>query len=476
MTWTAGQQIHHRYELRRRLGDRPGHQVWLATDQQQQRAVVIKILAFAGQIQWDDVKLFEREIDILKQLNHPQIPAFLDTFTLEAPVFQWCLVEGYIHAPSLQAFLNRHKQFADHQIWEIAIQILQILEIIHASSPPILHRDIKPSNILIDAQKKVYLIDFGSAQRGRQGGSGDPPTQVGSYGYTPLEQFSGQSCPASDLYGLGTTLIHLLSGQPPTAWMGADFRIQVPAALPLSAPLLRWLRGMTAIQVSDRYPTAHQAHMALQQALSNSVPASSSSWSAAPDASTLSSPGSPRSANADLDRQPELQIIATDLDLKVEVPSRWSAQSVSRHDLGLLTLLALLPVVGLPLSLIGLQAGPGAGILGSLGLNLLVLLGSCVPGLLLGNSMVQNLIRTSLRGTLEGLGVEWHLGPWLIRRWQWPWSTIKAVQAVPQTRHRVQLMAIDVNLQSTPLAPTLSAKDGDSICQAIEQWRLRQGR
>jgi serine/threonine protein kinase len=166
-TWSNGALIHSRYRLIRRLdqrrgeGPRPGHQVWLAEvvaegSVSSPSSVVLKTLAFGGDIQWDEIKLFEREIQVLKTMDHPNLPRLIDAFSLEKPVFTLCLVEDYIPGPSLQTFLDRQHPFTPGQVWAIAEQVLEVLSFLHAHHPPIVHRDIKPSNLLFTAKNGSF--------------------------------------------------------------------------------------------------------------------------------------------------------------------------------------------------------------------------------------------------------------------------------------------------------------------------------
>ena len=94
---------------------------------------------------------------------------------------------------------------------------------LHQLKPQILHRDIKPSNIILGENKQVYLIYFGSVQD-KSVVEGASFTVVGTYGYTPIVQFGGRTIPASDLYALGATLIHLLTGVPPANLPQKNYR------------------------------------------------------------------------------------------------------------------------------------------------------------------------------------------------------------------------------------------------------------
>jgi serine/threonine protein kinase len=241
-----------RYQLQRSLGRNAGRQTWLAFDQKIKCQVVVKLLTFSDQVEWDHVRLFEREATILKHLNHPQIPRYIDSFCLGDRLRWGGLVQTYIPSPSLKQLLEQGRRFEAVEVREIAKQILDLLGYLHGLSPPVLHRDIKPSNLLIDEQGTVFLVDFGAVQDG-VAKAGGTFTIVGTYGYAPLEQLGGQATLASDLYALGATLIHLLTGIVPADLAQVNGRLQFPENLNLNPGLIRCLWRLTEINGPDRF-------------------------------------------------------------------------------------------------------------------------------------------------------------------------------------------------------------------------------
>ncbi|MEO0852337.1 MAG: protein kinase, partial [Cyanobacteria bacterium J06648_11] len=208
-----GTVLRSRYTLKQPLGNNATRQTWLAKDRERSRQVVVKMLAFNLQLQWQEVKLFEREAQALQKLDHPRIPKYLDYFTIEGKPDWIVLVQSYIPGESLQARLDKGETFDEERLRQIATDVLTVLTYIHDRRPPILHRDIKPSNLIVGEGSQTYVVDFGAAQI--QPGQVGTFTVVGTYGYTPMEQFGGRAVPASDLFALGATLIHLATGIPP---------------------------------------------------------------------------------------------------------------------------------------------------------------------------------------------------------------------------------------------------------------------
>jgi serine/threonine protein kinase len=109
---------------------------------------------------------------------------------------------------------------------------------------------------------QVYLIDFGSVQTAVHGGT---RTIVGTYGYMPLEQFGGQSIPASDLYAMGATLIYLATGQHPDQLPQREMRILFEDRVNLSPHLIDWLKWLTEPSADLRLKSASQALKALEK-------------------------------------------------------------------------------------------------------------------------------------------------------------------------------------------------------------------
>lgn len=260
----VGQVLRDRYQLEEQLGQNAGRQTWLANDlaQQPPEPAIVKLLAFGDQVQWDNLKLFEREAHVLKQLNHPQIPKYRDYFSIDDRILWFGLVQNYIPGSSLKELLTQGRRFSEQEVRGIATDVLQILIYLHQLSPAVLHRDIKPSNLILGADEKIYLVDFGAVQD-RAATEGATFTVVGTYGYAPMEQFGGRAVPASDLYALGATLIHLLTGTPPADLPQKNMRIQFSDRVSLKPHFVRWIEGLTEPDVEQRFSTAHQALDAL---------------------------------------------------------------------------------------------------------------------------------------------------------------------------------------------------------------------
>jgi serine/threonine-protein kinase len=164
---------------------------------------------------------FLQEASILAQLDHPNLPKVSDFFSDNGHDF---LVMDFVAGPDLRQILAEslsHGHPPEHQtVMAWAAQIIDTLRYLHHQSPPVLHRDIKPSNIKLTLDQRIKLVDFGLVKL-LASDEARTITVVQGRGtvlYTPLEQYGGDSGHTdvrSDIYALGATLYHLLTGSPP---------------------------------------------------------------------------------------------------------------------------------------------------------------------------------------------------------------------------------------------------------------------
>lgn len=254
----AGQVINNRYQLKQQLGNNPIRVTWLATDLNTTENVVVKLLAFGGNVQWDEVKLFEREAQTLQNLDHDRIPKYRDYFSLDDRTLWFGLVQEYIPGYNFKDVLTQGKRFKESEVKTIATQVLEILVYLHGLTPPVFHRDIKPSNLIMGDDGKIYVVDFGAVQD-KASREGVTFTVVGTYGYAPMEQFSGKTLPSSDLYALGATLIHLMTGVSPAELPTKELKIQFRHLITSDSALMSWLEKMAEPIPEKRFATALEA-------------------------------------------------------------------------------------------------------------------------------------------------------------------------------------------------------------------------
>jgi serine/threonine protein kinase, bacterial len=205
-----------RYSIVNRVGGGGMGSVYQARDKRlADRLCAVKemIEMFADQAQRAKaVEDFKREAEVLAQLDHPSIPTVFDYF-IEAG--RYYLVMRWIGGGDLADQMRLRAGIIEEPIitkW--AIQICDVLHYIHQQRPPIIYRDLKPANLMLDDKtNRVMLVDFGIARIVRPTEKG--VTAIGTMGYAPPELFAGKVEPRSDIYSLGATMFHMLTGSDP---------------------------------------------------------------------------------------------------------------------------------------------------------------------------------------------------------------------------------------------------------------------
>ncbi|HLL74628.1 MAG TPA: protein kinase [Pyrinomonadaceae bacterium] len=214
-----GTLLHSRYEVVRRIGGGGMGAVYLARDRNlgnAPRAVKEMIQQNIDESQHEKaINDFRRESMLLSSLEHPSIPTIYDYF-YEDDSGRFYLVMKYISGGDFLARLRSapNGRLDEKTVCDWAVQVADVLHYLHRQNPPIIYRDLKPANLMIDGNSgRVMLIDFGIARWVQKEEKG--VTAVGTMGYAPPELFSGKVEPRSDIYSLGATIFHLLTGSDP---------------------------------------------------------------------------------------------------------------------------------------------------------------------------------------------------------------------------------------------------------------------
>jgi serine/threonine protein kinase len=268
--YQSGDVISDRYRIIAPLGEGGMGITYAAedlTDLNKQR-VAIKVLSLHQASEWKALELFEREARVLKNLAHPAIPKYLDSFVIDTPQdHRFCLVQELIEGESLATLVQQGWQPGESQVKDIAVQILDILVYLHSLVPPVIHRDINPRNLIRQPNGKVFLVDFGAVQEIYRNTITQGGTFIGTLGYAAVEQFRCQVKPASDLYSLGATLLFLLIRRSPDSLPHQRMKLAFRDRVQISPEFANWLEQMLEPAIEDRFPSAQAAQFALPKKL-----------------------------------------------------------------------------------------------------------------------------------------------------------------------------------------------------------------
>ncbi len=230
--------------------------IYRAVQRSNDQMVVVKQLNVQSISTWKEYELFQREAKVLESMDIDGVAKFYEAIECldDDPPCAY-IVEEYIQGKSLKQMLDSGYRFSTHDVYQILIQTLQILDKLHHHDPPIIHRDIKPSNLMIsmfpDGQIKVTLIDFGAVANPQLKGGGS--TVAGTFGYMPPEQLMGKPVPASDIYAIAATAVQLFTGKSPADLPVKDFcLIFEPQMQDKPHELVTLLRQMLAPKVENR--------------------------------------------------------------------------------------------------------------------------------------------------------------------------------------------------------------------------------
>ena len=233
------------YRYIRLLGEGTNGKTYLAERLSTGTRVAIKALKLVQSENFKSFELFKREAETLSSLQVPGVPKFYESILSDALGGECYIIQEYVDAPSIQSYLAQGRIFTESETLALMESICEILHLLHTQySPPVIHRDIKPSNILCDMpapdsaaaqdKRQPYLIDFGAVANAHS--NSDKSTIAGTIGYMAPEQNFGECLPQADLYALGATALHMLTGVAPYEMDFDTYAIQYNAALDAHAP------------------------------------------------------------------------------------------------------------------------------------------------------------------------------------------------------------------------------------------------
>ncbi|BBN10225.1 hypothetical protein MPTK1_5g01970 [Marchantia polymorpha subsp. ruderalis] len=226
--------------------------------------VALKAITLKFMKGWKDLELFEREARVLKSLRHPGIPEYIDYFEVDTETDRaFYIAQKVAKGRSLAEAVQNGSRMTEEDVVRIAFEVLEVLKYLGNLRPPVFHRDIKPENIIMDEETgQVKVVDFGAVQDAASMtvmGS----TVVGTYGYMAPEQFQNRATAQTDLYGLGGTLLYLLSGQSPSSFPQTRLKVDF-GAVTMSPALRSVIDKLLEPAPEDRFQSAEEVIAALK--------------------------------------------------------------------------------------------------------------------------------------------------------------------------------------------------------------------
>ncbi len=209
----VGTVIDGKYEILKEIGRGGMSIVYLAMDKHLNKQWAVKEIRKKGSGKNDEIVVNSllAEANLMKKLDHPSLPRIVDIIDNGITIY---VVMDYIEGESLDKILNEYGAQSEELVVGWAKQLCDALGYLHAQRPPIIYRDMKPANIMLKPEGNIKIIDFGIAREYKEQNLADT-TVLGTKGYAPPEQYSGQTDARSDIFALGMTMHHLLTGVDP---------------------------------------------------------------------------------------------------------------------------------------------------------------------------------------------------------------------------------------------------------------------
>ena len=257
-----GSLVDGKYKILNKVGQGGMSVVYLAMNEKANKQWAVK------EVRKDGIKDFEvvkqglvAETDILKKLNHPHLPSIIDVIDTDD---SFIIIMDYIQGNSLNKALDEYGAQPQEYVIDWAKQLCDVLGYLHTRTPAIIYRDMKPANVMLKPDGNVTLIDFGTAREFKEKNLADT-TCLGTVGYAAPEQFGGmgQTDARTDIYCLGATLYHLVTGMNPCE---PPYEIKPIREInpSLSSGLERIIQKCTQRDPNDRYQSAAELMYALE--------------------------------------------------------------------------------------------------------------------------------------------------------------------------------------------------------------------
>lgn len=259
----TGTIIEGKYEILKLIGKGGMSKVYLAMDRNLNKQWAVKEIQRQTNDKNNEVVVQSAiaEANLMKKLDHPCLPRIVDIINKPDVIY---VVMDYIEGEPLSKVLEKYGAQPQESVIEWAQELAGVLEYLHMQSPPIIYRDMKPANIMLQPNGNIKLIDFGIAREYKNQNLTDT-VSLGTRGYAAPEQFGGkgQTDPRTDIYGLGVTMYHLITGKNPCEppYELYPIRYWNPD---LSSGMENIILKCTQLNPQERYASCAELYYALQ--------------------------------------------------------------------------------------------------------------------------------------------------------------------------------------------------------------------
>ncbi|WP_338473279.1 serine/threonine-protein kinase [Niallia sp. XMNu-256] len=257
-----GSVIEGKYEILKLIGRGGMSKVYLAMDKRLNKQWAVKEIEKRARDKNNEVIIQSAidEANMIKRLDHPSLPRIVDIIDHESVIY---VIMDYIEGEPLSNILEEYGAQPQELVIEWAIQLCEVLDYLHTCDPPIIYRDMKPANVMLKPDGNIKLIDFGIAREYKNKNLADT-VSLGTKGYAAPEQFGGkgQTDVRTDIYCLGVTLYHLVTGKNPAEppYELYPIRYWNPQ---LSGGLERIIQKCIQLNPADRYQSCAELLYAL---------------------------------------------------------------------------------------------------------------------------------------------------------------------------------------------------------------------
>ncbi len=258
-----GTYIDDKYEILKEIGHGGMSVVYLAMDKRLNKQWAIKELQKKARDANNEIVIQSAiaEANMIKKLDHPALPRIVDIIDEQDVIY---VVMDYIEGETLDYVVNQYGAQSQEQVIDWAKQLCQVLHYLHTRTPPIIYRDMKPANVMLKPDGNLKVIDFGIAREYKSSNLQDTIC-LGTRGYAAPEQFGGQgqTDARTDIYCLGATLYHLVTGHNPAEPPYEIYPIRHWNSQ-LSGGLENIIEKCTQLNPNDRYQSCAELLYALE--------------------------------------------------------------------------------------------------------------------------------------------------------------------------------------------------------------------